>query len=116
MIKWLKSHPGHLHVVYKLDEIKEKYEVRKLGESGYLVLNPEEYWLNFAVMQFNSSDGDGSNIELEMVFYGDGPPGPLRECRHTYWGEGDREGYMFYPKRQVIIDGLNALTEFFDMD
>lgn len=101
-------------VVYPLDRIDIRYERKQITPSSWLILNwdADGLWLNFAVLEFHSSDGDDANIMLSCVFHGSGPVGNLRECRHTYWG---KEGYLFYPNAKVITAGLQALSEFFDL-
>ena len=102
--------------VYSLDGLRRDFDVRDLGP-GWLVLNHEKSggnWLRFAVCEFRQSATDGSRTLVSVVFYGEGPGGkddPLRECRHTYWGE---DGYLFYPNGVVIAAALQALSEFFD--
>jgi hypothetical protein len=48
------------------------------------------------------------------VFDGTGTGEPLREMRHSYWGEADNSGYVFYPGRVVISKALIALGKWFD--
>lgn len=100
--------------VYSLNFLKNNYEVHELDE-GYLVLEwhdpNSKSWLKFAALDFYCSNG--SDINLSLVFYGEGPSGDLRECRHTYWGE---DGYLFYPNKKVISSALTALSEFFDLN
>jgi hypothetical protein len=77
------------------------------------VLNWDEdvFNLDFAALSFIQSNFDGSNIMAECLFFGSGPTGGLRECRHTYWGE---DGYIFYPDGVVIAAALKELSEFYD--
>lgn len=101
-------------VVYSLDSIKAKYEVREICPNAWLVLkwDTDHLWLNFALLAFHSSDGDDKNILTDCVFYGEGPVGSLKEYRHTYWGNN---GYIFYPNQRIITEGLKALSEFYDL-
>ena len=114
MLDWIRKTEGHNegYIVYSLDDAKAKYEVRELN-GGYLVLNwdNEKLWLKFAVMSFYSANGDGSHVYLSVEFYGEGPSGSLRECRHTYWG---KDGYLFFPNGKLITSALAALSEFYD--
>lgn len=109
MLDWIKKgHEGYL-----LDDAKARYDVMELDGEGYLVLNwdAEKLWLNFAVLTFRCSASDGSDTELDVQFYGEGPSGALKECRHTYWGE---EGYLFYPNGKAITAGLKELSKYYD--
>lgn len=127
--KWLPSKEddfgGCKETIYDIDALKAStLEVRELipGES-WLVLNDNPYdegvkysgWLEFALLQFHSSNADGSSPLGVLVFHGDGPSCNLREPRHTYWGE-DGGGYLFYPRTSVIESGLSALKEFYDFN
>lgn len=101
---------------YSLDQLRSKFEVTELVPgSGWLVVHrPEpEFWTSFAVVQFATSDGDDKNIEVAIVFRGEGTGGVLRECRHTYWGP-DGKGYIFYPNGRVIAAAFKELSKYFD--
>jgi hypothetical protein len=117
---WLQWHndPVSIGLVCRLDEVRARFEVRDLP-GGWLVLNvaPNSNWLRFAVLQY-AGQVSGEPERASLVFYGDGPGGkddPLRECRHTYWGEGGN-GYIFYPQAKLIAAALEALGEFYDLD
>lgn len=99
--------------LWRLAELREQFEVRDLPRVGWLALSKaaDSSWLRFAVLDFEQSDGDGSNVLVGLVFHGEGPSDPLRECRHTYWGD---DGYIFYPNGALIADAFVALSEFFD--
>jgi hypothetical protein len=98
-IDWLASGEDG----YLLDDARSKYAVKDLGNHGYLVLNwdDKEFFLKFAVL----------TVGLDLQFYGEGPTGNLRECRHTYWGE---DGYLFYPDGKVITAAFKELSKYFD--
>lgn len=105
--------------IYFLDDFQaSELQVEQLNDNLWVVhnykVNKDNYcWLEFAFFEFNSSDGDGSNIELTMMMNGNGPVGSLKECRHTYWG---KEGYMFYPNRTHINAALKWLSAYYDME
>ena|SRR5258708_25253720 len=102
--------------LYSLDNLKTSFYVEKLlcEQEAYFVLNNiDEFWFKFAILSFHSSEFNGDNTILTMVFHGEGPTGSLRECRHTYWGE---EGYMFYLKKDTIVSALEKLSEYYDLD
>ncbi len=117
MIDWLDSEADpqdQEERIYPLDKIRQKlFEVRELGEGGYLVLNWDvnHSWLDFAVLEFCSSNADDTEVMLSCVFHGGGPSDVLRECRHTHWGE---EGYLYYVNGRLITLAFQALSEFFD--
>ena len=69
----------------------------------------------FAVLELQRGPAsDGSTATYRMLFHGSGPAASLRECRHTYWGEPDNTGYIFYPPFEVIEAALRELRRFFD--
>lgn len=119
---WLRPYGKELDhgcpfIGYALDELRKKFDVRELP-GGWLVLKHDSTfgnWMQFTVLQFATSNSDGSNEFGSIVFYGDGPGGKpdesLRECRHTYWGE---DGYIFYPNGKLISSAFAALSEFYD--
>lgn len=115
-LNWQSAPTDNGDYVTPIDEVKKRYETAEiLPERAWLVLNwdAKRLWLKFAVLEWYSSNGDGSNAVAALVFHGEGPSSGLRECRHTYWGES---GYIFYPNAAVIMAGLRALEAFFDLD
>lgn len=103
--------PGDRKFSYSLDELRGlPFELRELP-GGWLVLKRDEFWIRFAVLEFATSDTDDANEFDHLLFYGEGPGGALRECRHTYWGE---DGYIFYPNGVLISAAFRELSEFFD--
>lgn len=56
------------------------------------------------------------DAKYEVVFHGRGTSDPLRELRHTYWGEADNAGYIFYPHAKLITDAFRVLGRWFDCD
>lgn len=98
--------------VYSFDYIKDNFKYKELIRNGLLVLKQkEDYWLDFAVLEFHCSNSDDTSKMYSMIFYGSGTLGALRECRHTYWGE---EGYLFYPDGKLITAAFLELSEYFD--
>ena len=122
---WLPGVQEEDDFVYNIDELRAAgWDVRELKNveyvCGWLVVQRDlpaspsgGLWLRFAVLRFHQSDDEGE--KATCLFYGDGPGGAegdsLRECRHTYWGEG---GYIFYPDGTLIVAALKALSEFYD--
>jgi hypothetical protein len=115
MIGWIPNSTTNENgeSIYSLIELYAKFEAVRLCQDGWMFLNWDEkrFWLKFAVLQFYSSDADGNSVQLECVFHGEGPTGGLRECRHTWWGEG---GYIFYPKGKIITSAISELAKHFD--
>ncbi len=66
----------------------------------------DELWLDFVFLEFCS--GDGKETQCEVLMHGSGPLGALKECRHTYWGDG---GYLFYPNATHIKVALDWLEK-----
>lgn len=97
-------------------KLKEKFELEKLDCPGdaWLVTyfkDSDQFWLDFAVMEFSSQICGEDEIELTVLFHGCGPTNGLQECRHTYWG---REGYIFYPNGPTIAAAFKALSKYYD--
>ena len=110
-IDWLIDHSEieDSEYIYNLDTIKAKYEVLELVRDGYLVLHWDKSWLHFAVLNFHYSDDEKTMLSVQ--FHGEGPTDGLRECRHTWWGDG---GYLFYPKGDLIAKAIGELSKYFD--
>lgn len=118
MIKWLEDDSVEIvneTTVYSLDVLRKKFEVKELRHDGWLVLNwdKERFILEFAVLEFHSSEADGADTRASLIFHGVGPTDALRECRHTWWGD-EGTGYVFYPNGPVILAAFQALSEFYD--
>lgn len=80
-------------------------------------LDKEPGWVEVALFQWQMGPGsDGSDAMYSRVMHGGGPSHVLRELRHTYWGEPDNAGYIFYPHADLIIGALTALKRWFDLD
>ncbi len=95
-------------------KIAEKHKVEPLP-NGYIVLDDADLWVRFAILEFVTEydSEDGRRVtEATCLFYGEGPSGNLRECRHTYWG--DDSGYIFYPSGLLITAAFRRLSDFFD--
>jgi len=104
-------------VCYRKRDVRELSSyIFELDESAFLavITDPEEFKVSWAVMAF---DHGYCMDEPEDYFHtiqisGYGFSGNLRECRHTYWGDG---GYIFSPNVLVISQALLILAKWFDM-
>lgn len=70
--------------------------------------------VSFIVFEFLSSNNDGTDKRWNRVFHGYGFEGGLRELRHSYWGETDNQGYIFYPSERTICEAFALLRKWFD--
>ena len=103
-------------VVYADADIRAAVtECISLDKEGLLAVSISRDGLkvDFAVLEFYSTDDDGG-VLYERVFEGEGYAGSLRELRHTWWGEADNAGYIFYPSMRLIADALKHLGKWFD--
>lgn len=99
-----------------LDEISGEKIKLDSSNAHWFIKEVDPKWghiLNFALVRFQQSNCDGSDILVECVMHGQGVLG-LRECRHTYWGEGNGCGYIFYPCGSAITETFKLLSEYFD--
>ena len=96
-------------------------EVISLEGDGVLAVLIEETAISIVVLRF-ASGGAAADADTyyEAVFHGNGfgdlAGGGLRELRHTYWGEADNSGYIFYPNAKLICDAFKHLNRWFDLD
>lgn len=112
---------GADHVVYDLEEV-ERVATRVVRLNGDSVLavhvaTDGSSRTMFGVFDFHhgpvTRDGESvAGVRVVPVFHGYGFSGPLRELRHTWWGE---DGYLPSPPGEVITRALAALGEWFDL-
>lgn len=67
--------------------------------------------ISFALFEF-ATEFDGM-CQYKVIFHGSGTGDPLREMRHSFWGEADNSGYIFYADRKLITGALDALGKWF---
>jgi hypothetical protein len=70
--------------------------------------------VSFVVFEFMMSNTDGTDVVYGRVFHGNGYSGTLRELRHSFWGEADNDGYIFYPSASLIGAAFKELERWFD--
>lgn len=85
------------------------------GATGLLAIREDDTTVDVALFQWASSNSDMTENKYELLMHGRGFGGALRELRHTYWGEGDNSGYIFYPPGKLISQAMAALEEWFDL-
>lgn len=118
-IEWLERYVSGIgnceDVEYSVDAIKKNFETVDLPLDAVLVLKwshpKDKFWLDFAVLEFEHSDIDDTNVHAISLFYGNGPSDSLRELRHTYFG---KEGYLFYVKPIILVAAFKELSKYFD--
>lgn len=80
------------------------------GDRGLLAVSTKHNHIHFGC--FNWVLTDKNDVRMyDCVFFGEGFGAPLREMRHTHWGES---GYLFYADRVLIAEALKALGKWFD--
>ena len=99
---------------YRLSD-QEPHTIVPLPRGAFLAvqIDDEAFKIEFALFDDASGDAEG-NVLYKMVMHGEGYGGNLRECRHTWWGEPDNQGYIFYPNFEVITAALEALKTWFE--
>lgn len=85
------------------------------GDLGLLVLvtRQDGLWIDFALLAWCGTDDAGVR-HYQRVLRGEGAGPPLRELRHTYWGDPDNGGYLFYANRRLIAEAMAVLGRWFD--
>lgn len=107
---------------YAVDDLrKHATTVINLEGGGLLAVLEKDTHVSFIVTTFaegpSTQNGQVVGPELhERVFHGSGPSGSLRELRHTYWGEQNNGGYIYYPSAKLITDAFRQLQRWFDCD
>lgn len=108
---WLPENPTELALLSL-----EGCTLTELVRGAYIAFyrDPsQQLWLEFAVLNCLADEEEEMfDPDQQIVFYGNGPVGGLRELRHTYWGES---GYIFYPDPLVICSAFVELGRYFDL-
>lgn len=81
----------------------------------------DDLHVSVALFAFSSGPAYLGDVEVEprackRIMHGDGPSGPLRELRHTFWGDQNNGGYVFYPSAALICGAFEALKRWFDCE
>lgn len=102
-------------------ELRSFFDVVVVKDNGCFCIknhkDKDSIWKYFAILSFASSNTDGTDAEYDCFWFGEGPSGTLRECRHSYFGNSPSEidGYVFYLNRAVMNDAFDFLSEYYDM-
>jgi hypothetical protein len=83
---------------------------------GLLCVLENDIHVSFVVLSFAESTVEGAQTMWHRVFHGSGPSGALRELRHTFWGDPNNAGYIFYPNAKLITEAFHHLNRWFDCD
>lgn len=108
-----------VHDKYRLEDLRETFSVVSEKDGVCFCVNiSQSEWVNFAVLEFASSNSDGTDREYECFWYGEGPSGSLRELRHSWFGSSPKsdDGYVFYINRSKMNTAFDFLSEYFDVD
>lgn len=108
------------------EELYSKAVVRSLADetielpnNGFLAVKIHDgLHVEFVVFEYNSAtlkEIQADDGQFEIIMHGIGPSGNLRECRHTYWGDSGRNGYLNYPDRKLICGAFEVLARWFDL-
>lgn len=101
--------------IYSEKELFENFEIIKKTQNGIIAFRSfEDSWGEFVVGLFNSSNVDGTDISYGIFWNGCGTLEPLRELRHSWFG--DKDGYVFYLNKNIIFDAIDFLNQYFDME
>lgn len=106
--------------IYKESDLREFFDEVYVIRNGLVCIKNDpryKHIINFSVLRFHSSDGDGNNSKFHCFWYGTGTGEPLRECRHSWFNEeGFENGYIFYLNRDLMVDAMDVLLNYFDME
>ena len=94
---------------YDFGKILSNHEAVKF-DNGILVLIKEDTCVDFFLLEENWSSDDFPAGFGNMVFYGYGFSGSLREMRHTYFNP-----YLFYINAVLIEEAFAELRKYFDI-
>lgn len=109
---WVSCGMGHTDQPYYRIEDQRGEVVDIDGSFAKLVVFVDDIdSVRFALFEWQCSDANDTNRQFAMVFHGVGVGGGLRECRHTYWGEG---GYVYLMPLDVVAKAMAALRKWFD--
>lgn len=101
---------------YLLSQLKKDATVEELiPEYLWVAYSVREgLFMEFAFYEFRSEQWNKpETIEVARLMQGEGPVDNLKECRHTYWGDG---GYISYPNASHFRAVLDWLDKHYEMD
>lgn len=94
---------------YDLGKITANHEVVKF-DNGILVLINDDGCIDFFLIERNWSSDEFPAGFGNMVFYGYGFSGNLKEMRHTYFNP-----YLFYINAKLIEQAFAELRKYFEI-
>ena len=83
-------------------------------DGAWLLIHDRDGWIEFALAEFAMSDGDGSERYVSLVWRGSGPANSLRELRHSWFGDTEEPGYVFYLSMDRMEAAFKHLRKYFD--
>lgn len=94
---------------YDIGEIKRNHETIEFP-NGVLVFIKDDILIDYFIIERNWSSRDFPDGFGNMVFFGYGFSGNLREMRHTYFNP-----YLFYINAKLIEASFEELRKHFDI-
>lgn len=91
--------------------------VESHGDHRLLVRYDGEWTVQWALLEWCTSNMDGSSPTYDAVAHGMGfssPSGSVREPRHTWFG--DENGYVYYVNPALLAWAFSVLGRWFDYD
>lgn len=94
---------------FNIGEIISAHEVVEFT-NGILVMIKDDICIDFFIIEKNWSSDDFPKGFGNMVFYGYGFSGNLKEMRHTYFNP-----YLFYINAKLIEQAFQELRKYFEI-
>jgi hypothetical protein len=94
---------------FNIGVIMSKHETIRFS-TGVLVIIKDDLMVDFFLIEDNWSSDDYPEGFGNMVFYGYGFSGNLKEMRHTYFNP-----YLFYINAKLIEEAFAELRKYFEI-
>ena len=98
-------------------EIPVEWEIIELAENALLIVEVENYWVNWVLLECYFTDicQEKDKNYYAILAEGAGVTGMLRELRHTQFTPCEEpSGYIFYINPKLLADAFNKLSKWFD--